>query len=125
MKPVVSLVPQKRTPTGVEVECLPVPETSLNLSDSLLFDSFSEDYLIKDQPPGVQAKEPLPSEIMSDHFSDSLCLKPEDPIKSNMDANQDNQQQLTCFNDESIVFSEIDSVQMVEALDKVDISCPG
>ncbi|XP_032977365.1 DNA polymerase theta [Rhinolophus ferrumequinum] len=121
MKPVISLVPQKRTPTGVEVECLPVPETSLNLSDSLLFDSFSEDYLIKEQPPGVQTKEPLPSEIMSDHFSDSLCLKPEDPIKSNMDANQDNQQQLTCFSDESIVFSEIDSVQMVEALDNVDI----
>ncbi|XP_074187350.1 DNA polymerase theta isoform X2 [Rhinolophus sinicus] len=120
MKPVISLVPQERTPTGVEVECLPVPETSLNLSDSLLFDSFSEDYLIKEQPPGVQAKEPLPSE-MSDHFSDSLCLKPEDPIKSNMDVNQDNQQQLTCFSDESIVFSEIDSVQMVEALDNVDI----
>ncbi|XP_019508447.1 PREDICTED: DNA polymerase theta isoform X2 [Hipposideros armiger] len=122
MKPVIALVPQKRTPTGLEVECLPVPETSLNLSDSLLFDSFSEDYLVKEQAPDVEAKELLPSEIMSDHFSDSFCLQPEGPIKSNMGTNQDNQQQLTCFSDESIMFSEIDSVQMVEALDNVDIS---
>lgn len=118
MKPVIS---QKRTSTGIEVECLPVPETSLNLSDSLLFDSFSEDYLIKEQPPDVRGKEPLPSEVMSDHFSDSLRLQPEDPMKSNMDEKQDNRQQLTCFSDESIIFSEVDSAQMVEALDNVDI----
>lgn len=119
-KPSISLVPQKRIPTGIEVEPVPVPETSLNLSDNLLFDSFSEDYLVKEQPPDVQAKEPLPSE-MSHHFSDSLCLQPEDPIKSNVDENQYNQQQLTCFSDESIMFSEIDSTQMVEALDNIDI----
>ncbi|XP_036206823.1 DNA polymerase theta isoform X2 [Myotis myotis] len=118
MKPV---IPQKRTSTGVEVECLPVPETSLNLSDSLLFDSFSEDYLIKEQPPDVSVKEPLPSEVMSDHFNDSLHLQPEDPMKPNMDEQQDNRQQLTCFSDESVVFSEMDSAQMVEALDNVDI----
>lgn len=118
MKPVIS---QKRTSTGVEVDCLPVPETSLNLSDSLLFDSFSEEYLIKEQPPDVRVKEPLPSEVMSDHFSDSLHLQPEDPMKSNMDEKQDNGHQLTCFSDESIVFSEMDSAQMVEALVNVDI----
>ncbi|XP_039699075.1 DNA polymerase theta isoform X2 [Pteropus medius] len=121
MKPVISLVPQKRTPTDTEVECLPIPETSLNLSNSLLFDSFSEEYLVKEQPPDVQAEEPLPSEIMSNHFGDSLCLQPEGPIKSNMDGNDDNQQQLTCFSDESIIFSEMDSAQVVEALDNVDI----
>lgn len=38
-----------------------------------------------------------------------------------MDENDDNQQQLTCFSDESIIFSEMDSAQMVEALDNVDI----
>lgn len=118
MKTVIS---QKRTSTGKEVECLPVPETSLNLSDSLLFDSFSEDYLIKEQPPDARMKEPLPSEVISDHFSDSLHLQPEDPMKSNMDEKQDNHQQLTCFSDESIIFSEMDSAQMVEALDNVDI----
>ncbi|XP_058411862.1 DNA polymerase theta isoform X1 [Diceros bicornis minor] len=122
VKPVIPLVPQKRTPAGVEVECLPDPETSLNLSDSLLFDSFSEDYLVKKQPPDVQVKDPLPSEIMSNHFSDSLCLQPEGPIeKSSMDENQDNRQQLTCSSDESLMFSEMDSAQMVEALDNVDI----
>ncbi|XP_040340968.1 DNA polymerase theta [Herpailurus yagouaroundi] len=109
-------------PTGVEVECLPAPETSLNLSDSLLFDSFSEDYLVKEQPPDTQAKEPLSSELMSNCFSHSLCLQPEGQLrKSNMNENQDNQQQLTCFSEESLIFSELDSAQMVEALDNVDI----
>ncbi|XP_045707980.1 DNA polymerase theta isoform X2 [Phyllostomus hastatus] len=121
MKPVISLVPQKRTPTDIKVECLPVPDTSWNLSNSLLFDSFSEDYLAKERPPDVGAEEPLLSEVVSSHFSDSLCLQPEGPIKSNMYENQDNQQQLTCFSDESILFSEMDTAQMVEALDNVDI----
>lgn len=37
-----------------------------------------------------------------------------------MNDNQDNQQPLSCFSDESIIFS-VDSVQMVAALDNVDI----
>ncbi|XP_006732011.1 DNA polymerase theta [Leptonychotes weddellii] len=124
MKPVIPLVPQKRTTTGIEAECLPVPETSLNLSDSLLFDSFSEDYLVKEQPPDIQVKEPLSSALTSNHFSHSMCLQPEGPIrKSNTNENQDNQQQFSCFSDESIIFSEMDSAQMVEALDNVEI-CP-
>ncbi|XP_073087665.1 DNA polymerase theta isoform X4 [Manis javanica] len=121
VKPFIALVPQMRTPTDIEVECLPVPETTLNLSDSLLFDSLSDDYLVKEQPPSVHMKEPLSSE-MSDHFSNSVCLQPESPIKkSNMSENQDNQQQLTFCSDESIIFSEMDSSQMVEALDNVDV----
>lgn len=121
MKPVISLVPQKRTPTDIKVDCLPVSDTTWNLSNSLLFDSFSEEYLVKEQPPDVGTEEPLPSEVMSSHFSDSPCLHPEGPVKSNMYENQDNQQQLTCFSDESILFSEMDTAQMVEALDNVDI----
>ncbi|MBW00502.1 DNA polymerase theta, partial [Eschrichtius robustus] len=122
MKPVIPLVPKMRTPTDIEVERLPVPETSLNLSGSLLFDSFSEEYLVEEQPPDVQAKERLPSEITSVHFGDSLCLQPEGPIKkSDVNENQDNQQPLSCFSDESTVFSEMDSAQMVEALDTVDV----
>ncbi|XP_077922636.1 DNA polymerase theta [Halichoerus grypus] len=124
LKPVIPLVPQKRTTTGIEAECLPVPETSLNLSGSLLFDSFNEDYLVKEQPPDIQAKEPLSSALTSNHFSHSMCLQPEGPIrKSNTNENQDNQQQFSCFSDESIIFSEMDSAQMVEALDNVEI-CP-
>ncbi|XP_055239730.2 DNA polymerase theta isoform X1 [Gorilla gorilla gorilla] len=121
VKPVIPLIPQKRTPTGVEGECLPVPETSLNMSDSLLFDSFSDDYLVKEQLPDVQMKEPLPSEVTSNHFSDSLCLQEDLIKKSNVNENQDTHQQLTCSNDESIIFSEMDSVQMVDALDDADI----
>ncbi|XP_055424309.1 DNA polymerase theta isoform X2 [Bubalus kerabau] len=122
MKPVIPVVPQKRTPTDKEVECLPVPDTSLNLSGSLLFDSFSEDYLVEEQRPNGQEKEHLPSEITSVHFDDSLCLQPEGIIKKpDMNENQDNQQPLSCFSDESIIFSEIDPVQMVAALDNVDI----
>ncbi|XP_037692415.1 DNA polymerase theta isoform X2 [Choloepus didactylus] len=121
VKPVITLFPQKKTPTGIEIECLPVPETSLNMSDSLLFDSFSEDYLVKEQPCDVQVKEPLTSEITSDHVSDPLCLQPEGSIKKcDMSKNQDSQQQLNYFNDESIIFSEMNTVQMVEALDNVD-----
>ncbi|XP_078208166.1 DNA polymerase theta isoform X4 [Callithrix jacchus] len=119
VKPVTPLVPQKRTPTGIG-ECLPVPETSLNMSDSLLFDSFSDDCLVKEQLSVVQMKKPLPSEEPSNHFSDSLCLH-EDLIKKlNVNDNQDIHQQLTFSKYESI-FSEMDSVQMVEALDSADI----
>ncbi|XP_058151735.1 DNA polymerase theta [Dasypus novemcinctus] len=120
VKPVIPLVPQKRTPPGEEEECLPVPETSLNMSDSLLFDSFSEDCLVKEQPPDVQVKEPFPSEIMPNQFSDSLCLYLEDSIKkSDLSENQDTQLRLTSFSDESIIFSEMDAVQRVENLDNL------
>ncbi|XP_054985461.1 DNA polymerase theta [Sorex araneus] len=116
IKPVIPLVPQKSTPTGMEVECLPVCETGLNLSDSLLFDSFSEDCTVKEQPD-EQAKKPLdPSEIVSAHFKNSLCLQREES-----NGNQDNQQLLTCFSDESIIFSEIDSAQMAEVLENRDV----
>ncbi|XP_049641821.1 DNA polymerase theta [Suncus etruscus] len=118
IKPIISLVPQKSTPTGTEVECLPIRETSLNLSDNLLFDSFSDDCSVKEQPD-VQVKEPLPSEIVSVHFKNSSCLQPEGPIKKE-NANQDNQQQMISFSDESIIFSEMDSAPMVEALDNRD-----
>uniref|UniRef100_A0A2K5CWA9 DNA-directed DNA polymerase n=1 Tax=Aotus nancymaae TaxID=37293 RepID=A0A2K5CWA9_AOTNA len=121
VKPVTSVVSQKRTPTGIEGECLPVPETSLNMSDSLLFDSFSDDYLVKEQLPDVQMKKPLPSEVASNHFSDSLCLQEDLIKKSNVNDNQDIHQQLTFSSDESIIFSEMDSVQVVEALDSSDI----
>nr|XP_027791903.1 DNA polymerase theta isoform X3 [Marmota flaviventris] len=121
VKPVTPVVPWKSSPTDTEGECLPGPEISLNMSDSLLFDSFSEDFLVKEQPLDVQMKEPLTPEITSNHFSDSVCIQ-EDPVKiSNVNEHQGILQQLTCVNDESIMFSEVDSVQMVEALDNVDI----
>ncbi|XP_023420662.1 DNA polymerase theta isoform X2 [Cavia porcellus] len=122
VKSVLPVVPPKRTPTGMEGDCLLAFETSLNMSDSLLFDSFSEDFLVKEQPPG-QAKKLLPSEITSNHLSDSLCLQQEDPTKtSNIEEHQNiQQQQLTCFNNESVMFSEMDSTQLREAMDNADI----
>ncbi|XP_048202684.1 DNA polymerase theta isoform X2 [Perognathus longimembris pacificus] len=121
MKPVKVLAPQKRSPTSGEGACLPGPETSLNMSDSLLFDSFGEDFLGEEQPPDVHTKETHPSEIILNHFSDSQCLQ-EDPVqKANMSGLLDVQQQLTSLNDESIMFSEIDSTQIGEALDNVAI----
>ncbi|KAM5281391.1 DNA polymerase theta-like [Ctenodactylus gundi] len=121
VKPGLPLAPQKRTPFDTYGECPPGPETSLDMSGSLLFDSFSEDSLVKEQLPDVQAKEPLPSERTSAHVSDFLCLQ-EDPMKkSNVNEHPVVQQQVACSKDESIMFSEMDSVQMVEALDKVDV----
>ncbi|XP_064142893.1 DNA polymerase theta isoform X4 [Loxodonta africana] len=122
MKPVIALVPQQSTPTGTEVESLPVSETSLNTSDALLFDSFSDDSPVEGHPPDVQVKEPVPSEAVAKHFSYSLCLHPEAPIKkSDMSENPDIEQRSTCCSDESLAFSEMDSVQMLEALDNVDM----
>ncbi|KAM6224815.1 DNA polymerase theta [Rhynchocyon petersi] len=120
-KPVVPLTPQESTPTGTEVECVPVSERSLNMSDTLLFDSFNVDCQVKDQSSDVQVTEPLPSEVRS-NLRNSQCQQRESTIKeSNTDENQDTQQQLICFSDESLLFSEMDSVQMVEALDNVNI----
>ncbi|XP_060054263.1 DNA polymerase theta [Erinaceus europaeus] len=122
MKPVMSLIPQEKTPTDIEVQCPLARETSLNLSDSLLFDSFSEDCPMKEQLFEVQAKEPSP-EIKSSHFTDSLCPQPEGPNeKLNMNENQANEHQLPCLSDESILFSDTDSAQMAEALDNVKIA---
>ncbi|KFO30714.1 DNA polymerase theta [Fukomys damarensis] len=118
----VLLVPPKKTPTDMEGYCLSGPETSLNMSNSLFFDSFGEDFLVKEQPPEGQAKKLLPSEITSNNVSDSLCLQQEDSTEtSNMHKHQNIQQQFTCFNNESIMFSEMDSTQMVEAMENVNI----
>uniref|UniRef100_A0A5F9CWR7 DNA polymerase theta n=1 Tax=Oryctolagus cuniculus TaxID=9986 RepID=A0A5F9CWR7_RABIT len=118
VKTVIPLAPQKDPPLAGEGECLPAPETSLNMSDCLLFDSFSEDSFIKAPPPEVPLKEPLLSDMTSNHFRD--CLKEGSVKKSNVSDNQDTRQSVTCFNDESILFSEMVSGQMVEALDNVD-----
>ncbi|XP_004709845.1 DNA polymerase theta [Echinops telfairi] len=121
VKSAIPLVPQQSTPTDIKGECLPVFETSLNMSDASLFDSFSDDYIANKQPPDRQVKE-LPSEVTSQHFNDSLCPQPESLLqKSQVDENQDNQQPLICFSDESLLFSELDSVPMVEPLDNVGI----
>ncbi|XP_029424085.1 DNA polymerase theta isoform X2 [Nannospalax galili] len=119
VKPVIPLDPQTRTPTSIEEECLLGPESSLNMSDSILFDSFSEDYLVRGQSSDVQAKQPLLSETTTAHFSNSPCLQEDPIITANVNKHQDTQQQLTCFSGDSIIFSEMDSTEMAEALDNM------
>ncbi|CAO2631996.1 DNA polymerase theta [Lemmus lemmus] len=114
--PVLPLAPPMGTPAGLEEESL--PETSLNMSDSILFDSFGEDGLVKGQSPDVQAKQPLLSEMTANHFSSSLC--PEELVmKANVSGHQGIPQQVTCSSGESVIFSEMDSAQMIEALDNM------
>ncbi|KAM9035080.1 DNA polymerase theta-like isoform 2-T2 [Sarcophilus harrisii] len=121
---------QKKASVGREANCHPVFETSLNMSDSLLFDSFNEDLEkdeVKEQQPDPQKSVP-PSEITSNHSSDILCQQPhgsKDKAVLNLvpvDGNQVMQQQSACFSDESMMFSEIDSFQMAEALDGADLA---
>ncbi|XP_072469974.1 DNA polymerase theta [Notamacropus eugenii] len=121
---------QKKVSAGREADCQPIFETSLNMSDSLLFDSFNEDLEkdeVKEQQPDPQKSVP-PSEITSKHSSDILCQQPHGSMDKAVlnvlpvDVNQDMQQQFACFSDESVVFSEIDSLQMAEALDGADLS---
>ncbi|XP_059133121.1 DNA polymerase theta [Peromyscus eremicus] len=117
VKPVLPLAPPAGTPTGLEEDSL--PETSLNMSDSILFDSFGEDGLVKEQSPDVQAKQPLLSEMTPNRVSHSPC-PPEDPVlKANVNRHQGIQEQVTCSSGESIVFSEMDSAQVIEALDSM------
>lgn len=117
VKPVLPLAPPMGTPPGLEEESL--PETSLNMSDSILFDSLGEDGLVKGQSPDVQAKQPLLSEATANHFSNSLCPGEELLMKANVSGHQGIPQQVTCSSGESIMFSEMDSTQMIEALDNM------
>ncbi|XP_068926104.1 DNA polymerase theta [Petaurus breviceps papuanus] len=122
---------QKRASSGRDsADCQLVFETSLNMSDSLLFDSFNEDLEkdeVKEQQPDPEKSMP-PSEITSNHSGDILCQQPHgsmgkavlNPLPA--DVNQNVQQQFACLSDDSIMFSEIDSLQMVEALDGADLS---
>ncbi|XP_051841327.1 DNA polymerase theta [Antechinus flavipes] len=121
---------QKRASIGREANCHPIFETSLNMSDSLLFDSFNED-LEKDEVKEQQSdpqKSVSPSEITSNHSSDILCQQPhgsKDKAVLNLlsvDGNQNMQQQFASFSDESMMFSEIDSFQMAEALEGADLA---
>ncbi|XP_005345015.1 DNA polymerase theta [Microtus ochrogaster] len=117
VKPVLPLASPMGTPTGLEEESL--PETSLNMSDSILFDSFGEDGLVKGQSPDVQAKQPLLSERTANHFSNSLGPGEELAMKANVSGRQGIPQPVTCSSGESIIFSEMDSTQMIEALDNM------
>ncbi|XP_063126450.1 DNA polymerase theta isoform X2 [Rattus norvegicus] len=116
-KPIIPLAPQMRTSTGVEEESL--PETSLNMSDSILFDSFGEDSFGQRQSLDVKAKQPLLSEMTPNHFHNPPYPQ-EDPVMTpHMSEPQGTLERMACLSGESIIFSEIDSAQVIEALDNM------
>ncbi|XP_051005844.1 DNA polymerase theta [Acomys russatus] len=117
VKPAIPPAPQIRTPPGVEEES--VPETSLNMSDSILFDSFGEDGLIEGQSPDVKAKQPLFSEMTANHFSTSPCPQEDPDMKANVNKHQGAQQPVAWSTGDTMFFSELDSAHMIEALDNV------
>ncbi|XP_019382601.1 PREDICTED: DNA polymerase theta isoform X1 [Gavialis gangeticus] len=128
---------QNRAPTSngqhpnfihVQVECHPVPETSLNTSNSLLFeDSFSD----VNDPSGIRAGEaegmetreqeilPLPPNTISSSLVGCLHQQSWGPIQGVLSINQVEQQEPPQCNDASLTFSEIDSFQLAEAFDNV------
>lgn len=112
----------------VQVECHPVPETSLNTSNSLLFeDSFGD----VNDPSGIRAGEaegvetreqgilPFPPNTVSSSLVGCLHQQSWGPIQDVWSINQVEQQQPPQCNDASLTFSEIDSFQLAEAFDNV------
>ncbi|XP_075761239.1 DNA polymerase theta isoform X3 [Pelodiscus sinensis] len=115
----------------VQVECHPPPETSLNFSGSLLFDeSFNN---VSGSPTmhageaqgaesGKQKVVTLSSKATSSSLDDLLHQQNLGPIQDvlTVDINVSEQHPAPC-DDESVIFSDIDSFQMAEALGNVDL----
>uniref|UniRef100_A0A8C0IZ66 DNA polymerase theta n=1 Tax=Chelonoidis abingdonii TaxID=106734 RepID=A0A8C0IZ66_CHEAB len=108
----------------VQVECHPHPETSLNMSDGLLFDdSFS--YV---NESGEQKVVTPPPKATSSSFADIMHQQNLEPIQDilTVSVNWNEHQHPAQFNDASVMFSDIDSLQIAEALGNVDLPpCQG
>ncbi|XP_067402091.1 DNA polymerase theta [Emydura macquarii macquarii] len=116
----------------VQVECHPPPETSLNMSDSLLFDDSFNDvngppYMHTDEAEeaehGEQKVVPLPSKATSSSLADVLHQQNMGPVQDvlTVRVNYNGQQQPAQCSDVSVIFSDIDSFQRAEALGNVDL----
>ncbi|XP_038613775.1 DNA polymerase theta [Tachyglossus aculeatus] len=118
LSPTPATRPLQLTPSSVP-EARSVSESSLNLSSSLLFDSFDSDL------PGNQAEhtcdpqatEPLPLGIPPDQGTDHPCpVRREPSRRATVGHSPTIEPQLALFNDKTIGFSELDSLQMAEVL---------
>ncbi|KAM4700701.1 DNA polymerase theta [Discoglossus pictus] len=91
-------------------------ETSLNMSDSFLFDSFNEDLAI-----GPKSEESnLPAEAVIHGASEEELLETSNKeIPSNQNQAEENLS-MECVN-VSTTFSQLDSFQMMEAVDKAEL----
>ncbi|KAG6923564.1 DNA polymerase theta, partial [Chelydra serpentina] len=121
----------------VQVECHPPPETSLNISDSLLFDdSFSyvngPPDMRTDETEGAESGEQkvvtTPPKATSSSVADLLHQQNLEPIQDilTVSVNWNEHQHPAQCNDVSVIFSDIDSLQIAEALGNVDFPpCQG
>uniref|UniRef100_A0A6I8P2U6 DNA polymerase theta n=1 Tax=Ornithorhynchus anatinus TaxID=9258 RepID=A0A6I8P2U6_ORNAN len=110
--------PVQPTPSSV-AEGRSVSESSLNLSSSLLFDSFDGDLPGSQAEPvcDPQAAEPLPLGIPPDHGTDHPCpSRREPPRRVTVGHSPAIEPQPALFGDKSVDFSELDSLQMAEVL---------
>ncbi|XP_053561115.1 DNA polymerase theta [Bombina bombina] len=111
----VHVSPRVQSPTHTKGQvCSPMIESSLNMSDSFLFDSFNEDLAIDTKP--VEHNGPAQAAIEDENEPLEACNQNEMPINLNQDA----QEQSNC-RDVSITFSQLDSFQVIEALDNAEL----
>ncbi|KAG8431910.1 hypothetical protein GDO86_019389 [Hymenochirus boettgeri] len=92
-------------------------ETSLNMSDSFLFDSFNEDV---DVGPRTEAPT-IPIDVPGQDVCQNVvpCSTTDTSVWINADSKVQNQS-IKC-NDASITFSQLDSFQIIEVLDNVEL----
>ncbi|XP_063289565.1 DNA polymerase theta [Pelobates fuscus] len=94
-------------------------ETSLNMSDSFLFDSFTEDIITDPKPQDVN--QPLFAALQPAISNERLQI---DNLDNSSDLRTEQPNELVNFNDGSMTFSQLDSFQVMEVLENVDIAPP-
>ncbi|CAH2218762.1 DNA polymerase theta [Pelobates cultripes] len=94
-------------------------ETSLNMSDSFLFDSFTEDIITDPKPQDVN--QPLFAALQPAISNERLQTY---NLDNSSDLRTEQPNELINFNDGSMTFSQLDSFQVMEVLENVDIAPP-
>nr|XP_033798472.1 DNA polymerase theta isoform X2 [Geotrypetes seraphini] len=103
------------------VGCLPIAESSHNMSDSFLFDSFIDDQTFNDPDREPDAEIFGHVKADSNMLSPLLCEEPQaETVEKLSISTVKEKQQLQKWNDASFIFSDFVSFQMPEALDNVD-----
>ncbi|XP_075449000.1 DNA polymerase theta isoform X3 [Ascaphus truei] len=104
-------------PIKQELGCNQVIETSLNMSGSFLFDSFNEDVAVDPKP-----EEPnVPSQAAIHALDRQGLLETYNENKPCNNVHQEVQQQSVKCDEASVTFSQLDSFQMMEALDNAEL----
>ncbi|MEE6473425.1 hypothetical protein FKM82_010012 [Ascaphus truei] len=104
-------------PIKQELGCNQVIETSLNMSDSFLFDSFNEDVAVDPKPEEPNG----PSQAAIHALDRQGLLETYNENKPCNNVHQEVQQQSVKCDEASVTFSQLDSFQMMEALDNAEL----